>query len=38
MIEISPMNGKSRATPFQAVEVGIIQRAAFAGQIQRAVQ
>jgi hypothetical protein len=38
MIEIRPMNGKLRAMPFHAVEAGIIQRAAFAGQIQRAVQ
>jgi hypothetical protein len=38
MIEISPMNGNPRVTPFHAVEAGILQRAAFAGQMQRAVQ
>jgi hypothetical protein len=38
MIEVSSMNGKPEVTPFHAVDAGIIQRAAFAGQIRRAVQ
>jgi hypothetical protein len=32
------MNGLPRVTPFRAVYAGIIQRAAFAEQIRRAVQ
>jgi hypothetical protein len=37
MIEISSMIGNRRMTPFRAVEAGVIQLAAFAGQIQRTV-
>lgn len=38
MMEFGPMKEKSRLTPVRAVEAGIPQRAAFAGQMQRAVQ